>query len=168
MSDLTSKFTREDIETLIEATGDWETLGNHEFHVMSMFKGAPMPPEDHEAFEVMQQIKDHFRKREKEILASRAVRQEKAVFLKAKLMMARKDLGISQLFDLAAATDANSPMPVKEVPKSEEDAEAPVAKAPKAPANAAQKLADAEFFIKDLGVWGHYEKFLKERAGETV
>lgn len=171
MGDLSSKFTREDLETLLEAMGDWEMLGNHEFHVMSMIRSAPMPPEDHEAYEVMEQIKEHFRKREKDIMASRAVRQEKAVFLKAKLMMVRKDLGISALFDMSVNTDPNSPMPQPKV-EAEPEAFTPKAKRVKPKADEAAdetdykaKLEAAEFFIKDLGVWAHYEKFLKEKAG---
>lgn len=164
MGELSSQFTREDIETLLEAMGDWEVLGNHEFHVMQMIKGAPLPPEDHEAFEVMQQIKEHYRKREKDIKASREVRQEKAVFLKAKLMLVRKELGINQLFDMSANTDPNSPMPQ---PKDESEAPEPKAKPKKADPDVAKKLEMAEFFIKDLGVWPHYEKFLVEqKSGE--
>lgn len=170
MAELVSKLTREDIETLIEAMGDWEMIGNHEFHVMSMIKNAPMPPEDHEAYDIMAQIKEHYRKRAKEIEASRVVRQEKAVFLKAKLMLARKDLGINQLFDLAANTDPNSPMPTPKVAEEGGFEPATNGKAVKVPVqtsdgDAQKKLEAAEFFIKDLGVWDHYRKFLQEREG---
>jgi hypothetical protein len=174
MSDLTSKFTREDLETLLEAMSDWESLGNHEFHVLQMIKNAAMPPEDHEAFEQFLQIKEHFRKREKEIIASREVRQEKAVFLKAKLMLVRKDVGISALFDMAANADANSPAPK---PKEEREPEAwnhleePVKKAATAAVavedeGIAKRLTLAEFFIRDLGVWDHYQKFIAEKSAE--
>jgi hypothetical protein len=49
MGELTSKFSREDIELLLEATSDWEALGSQQFHLLNMVKAAPMPPEDHEA-----------------------------------------------------------------------------------------------------------------------
>jgi hypothetical protein len=164
MPDLSCKFTRDDIETLIEAMGDWEMLGNHEFHVMSMIKNAPMPPEDHEAYEALAQIKEHFQNRERDIMASRAVRQEKAVFLKAKLMLVRSDLGITALFDMTSNTDANSPMPKKEEAKPVE----PRVKRSKSESSDQvdykAKLEMAEFFIKDLGVQSHYEKFLAEKA----
>jgi hypothetical protein len=166
MGDLTSKFTREDIETLIEAMGDWEALGNHEFHIMSMIKSAPMPPEEHEAFEAWSQIKEHFRNRERDIMASRAVRQEKAVFVKAKLMMVRRDLGIETLFDMASNADAASPAPQpKPIPQFDNEGWFP--KKTKAVSEDEEgfkaKLELAEFFIRDLGVQNHYEKFLAER-----
>lgn len=145
---LNSTFTREELETLIEAIGDWELLGNQEYNFSQMIKSAPMPPEDHEAFEIMNQIKEHFRSREKEINDSREVRQEKAVFLKAKLMLVRRDLAIDKLFDFAKNTNL-----------SEEPAEAPAV----APDVADKKLKQAEHFIRDLGVWPHYEKFLEDQ-----
>lgn len=145
---LDKKFTRQDIETLIEAMGDWEMVGNHEYHVLTMIKNAPMPPENHEAFEAMQQIKEYFTNREKDILASRSVRQEKAIFLKAKLLMLRQDIDAGQFIEMALNTD----QPVK----TESIAE---------PVQAQKRLEQAEFFIKDLGVWDHFQKFLAERAG---
>lgn len=156
MAELTSKFTREDLETLIEATGDWEMLGNREYQMLEMIRGAPMPPEDHEAYEIMSQIKEHYKKREREINASRQVRQERAVFLKAKLMLVRMELGTSQLFDMAASVDA-SQNPAKPAEKA--------TTAASSEADEALKLA--EFFIKDMGagVWDYYQKFLQERKG---
>lgn len=155
MAEFTSKFTREDLETLIEATGDWEMLGNREYQMLEMIKGAPMPPEDHEAYEIMSQIKEHYKKRERDINASRQVRQERAVFLKAKLMLVRQDLGTNQLFDMASNMDS-SHNPAK-----------PAATAASQTSEAEESLKLAEFFIKDMGagVWDYYQKFLQERKG---
>lgn len=156
MSDLSSKFSRDDIETLLEAMSDWEAIGSQEWHMMQAIKNAPMPPEDHEAYEIFSHVKDYFRKREKDIKESRITRQERAVFLKAKLMLVRRDMGINQLFEMATETataPANQPLPVaQEVVVTAAD-------------DVVAKLADAEFFIKDLGVWEHYQKFLADRAG---
>jgi hypothetical protein len=171
MGELTSKFSRDDVETLIEAMGDWEALGNQEYTLLQMIKGAPLPPEDHEAFEYMQHIKDHFRRREREIMDGRLTRQEKSVFLKAKLMLVRRDLGINKLFEMAAEgpfdaekmSDWEKPKPVVEnetVKAPEEAIKIPV----KSSGDVAKRLEMAEFFIKDLGVWGHYEKFLAEKS----
>lgn len=146
MDALISKFSVYDIETLIEAMGDWEMVGNHDFHVLNMIKNAPMPPEDHEAYEVMSQIKDVFRAREKDILASRSLRQEKAIFLKAKLLMVRSKLTSGQLFDMSENADV-----AKGVKKTDVD----------------NRLEQAEFFIKDLGVWDHFQKFLKENSSKV-
>lgn len=154
MSELTSKFSKEDLETLIESMGDWELMGSQEFNFLSMIEDAPMPPEDHEAFQVMQHIKDHYRVRKQQILDNRAVRQEKAVFLKAKLMLVRRDMNIDSLFEMAVSSPG--PVPVTPPVKNEF-----------APDVIQQKLEMAEFFIRDLGVWGHYEKFLAEKVAET-
>ena len=155
MAGLTNKFTAEDIQTLIESVDDWESLGNQDFHFMSMIKNVPMPPEDHEGFDAMRQIKEHFKKREKEIVASRSLRQEKAVFLKAKLMLTKRDIGINCLFDMSINTDTSS------VSKSNADNKNQI---PNEPSDDLKKRLElAEFFIQDLGVKAHYETYLKEK-----
>jgi len=166
MSNLDSRFTRDDLETLIEAMGDWESLGNHEFHVLQMVKNIPMPPEEHEAFEFIHKLKEHFRSRERDIKDSRVTRQEKSVFLKAKLMMARRDLGISALFDMASNMDEGnlSDAPKETVPSSSSGIETPIEDLPTDELSLAKRgLEQAEFFIKDLGVWEHYQTFLSDR-----
>lgn len=163
MSSLDSRFSREDLETLIEAMGDWESLGNHEFHVLQMVKNIPMPPEDHEAFEFIDKLKEHFKSRERDINDSRVTRQEKSVFLKAKLMMARRDLGISDLFDMASSPiGLDEPTkPIK--PKSTESLISDPSLNLDELGLARKNLQEAEYFIKDLGVWDHYQSFLEER-----
>lgn len=157
MTDLSSKFTRDDVETLIESVGDWELLGNQEFHVMQMIRNAPMPPEDHEAYEAFQQIKDWYAEREKTILQSKAMRQEKAVFLKAKLMLVRKDMDIHDLFEMAS-----------DDPQTDKVVTNPPYQQPKSPAPGLEKKLElAEYFIRDLGVWEHYTKFLTEKSQQT-
>lgn len=165
MGELSSKFTRDDVETLIEAMNDWESLGNQEYHILQMIKNAPMPPDDHEAHEAMNQIKEHFRRREKDIMRSRDVRQERAVFLKAKLLLVRKDLGLSQLFEMA--TEPGEPAIDAKVAQktfTEGGVDAPVTTG--GPDEVRTKLELAEFFIRDLGVWTHYQNFLKEKNGQ--
>jgi hypothetical protein len=174
MSELKSSFTRDDLETLIESMDFWESMGNQEFHLMNMIKNAPMPPDDHEAFDSMNQIKEHFRNRERDIEATRQTRQEKAVFLKAKLMLVRRDLSIDQLFDMATeVTPEVQSAPVERVAPAEavvESAEAvEISELPvvsKVESNLDSSLEQAEFFIKDLGVWDHYQKFLADKAAE--
>lgn len=170
MGEIKSTFNLEDIDTLLQAMDDWELLGNQEYHVSQMVKSMPMVDEDHEAFEVMSQIKDHYRRREKDILASRQDRQEQAVFLKAKLMMVRREVKVNQVFDMAAQTESSGqpvPPPVEPQPVAESVAQETVAPgqklAKRLSAEIAEKLKTAEFFIQDLGVWEHYQKFLEER-----
>ena len=158
MGTLESKFTRVDLDTLIEAMGDWETMGNHDFHVLGIIKNMPMPAEDHEAFEYIKEIKDHFLKREREINDSRMLRQERAILLKAKLILVRSDMGVSQLFEMAGDPSDKGVSAPKETP-------APAAPASvKELADLKKKLERAEFFIRDLGTWTHYEKFLTDKA----
>ena len=154
MDALTSKFSIYDIETLIEAMGDWEMVGNHDFHVLNMIKNAPLPPEDHEAYEVMIQIKDAFRIREKDILASRSLRQEKSIFLKAKLLMVRSKLTSGQLFDMSENADAATGNNATAQTQPKQD-------------HLQKRLEQAEFFIKDLGVWDHFQKFLSDKSSRS-
>lgn len=149
MANLNSKFTKQDIETLLEAVDDWEITGNHEYHILNMIKNAPMPPENHEAFESMLQIKNYFQNKEKDILASRSVRQEKSIFLKAKLMMARNDLGINELFEMSKEDIKSNDLKQIENSSKQDDAK--------------KQLSYAEYFIKDLGVWDHFQKFLADK-----
>lgn len=161
MASLESTFSRNEIETLIESISYWEETGNQEYHMMQMIKSAPMPPEDHEAFEIMERIKDHYRSREKEINESRVTRQEKAVFLKAKLMMVRREMSIDQLFDMAANADPT------EAPQSEK-APAPSADATKIPVRSEESTMQlAEEYMKDIGIWDRFQNFVRERRAES-
>ena len=155
MSTLDSRFSREDIETLIEAMGDWELLGNNEYYLSQKVKSIPLPEENHEAHDYILQLKDYFRSREKEINESRITRQEKAVFLKAKLMMARRDAGINSLFDMAGDISSSVEHQVKKTSP------------PNATISDAEylenKLELAEYYIQDIGAWDYYQKFLNEK-----
>jgi len=166
MASLESTFTKNDIETLIDSMSDWEMMGNQEYHLMEMIKNAPMPPEDHEAFEMMENIKDHFRGREKDISESRVTRQEKAVFLKAKLMMVRRDLAVNQLFDFAATSSdtptSDTPVESPKVAPTPVKSVAPV-KVPVRSADAGDILALAEEYMKDIGIWDRFQNFVRER-----
>lgn len=160
MGELTSKFTRADIETLIEALGDWEMIGNQEFHFLQMIEDAPLPPEDNEAHEIVLRVKEHYRQKKRQILEHRALRQEQAVFIKAKLMLVRRDMQINDLFEMPVSPEAPETTSVTEaqdsqIPPNEENAVSP--------GNTTRRLYLAEYFIKDLGVWAHYEKYLEDR-----
>jgi hypothetical protein len=161
MGELSSKFTRDDIETLIESIGDWEMVGEQDYHLLQAIEDSPMPPEDHEAYEIMVRVKEHYRDRKQRILDHRAVRQEKAVFLKAKLMLIRKDMDINSLFEVEE--DKSAPKPLPRPSESE-----PKAKLPTAQSDIpGSTLELAEFFIKDLGVLDHYQKFLADQAEKS-
>ena len=162
MSELKSSFSRDDIETLIESMDNWESMGNQEFHLMNMIKNSPMPPVDHEAYEHMEHIKEHFRNRERDIEATKHVRQEKAVFLKAKLMLARRDLTIDQLFEMATEDEMQSMSVDGDNPQTVTPEHDHTSTTTHKSLDSSLELA--EFFIKDLGVWDHYQKFLKDRG----
>lgn len=166
MSELSSKFTREDIQTLLDAVGDWENLGMGEWHVAKAVKDAPLPPEDHEAYEIAKAVKEHFRNRELVINDNRELRMEKAVFLKAKLLLVRKALNIDSLFEMPVDTSSPPPASKKEdsvVPQKSEYPQMALQVS-----DLTEKLRLAEFYIKDLGVQAMYEKFLAEKAAEKL
>jgi hypothetical protein len=164
MSELQSDFSRPDVETLIESMDDWEGLGNSEFHFMNMIESMPMPPE--EAGEAVQKqisdLKEHFRRRKPDIEASRMLRQEKATFLKAKLMLVRKDMAVDGLFNMAdnAVPEEAAPPRVEKKTAATPDIEKRLSESVKA-------LEHSEYFIKDLGVWKHYEDFLAKKKDEN-
>lgn len=161
MSVLKAELTSDDFEILIEAMDDWEMIGNHEFHVMSAVKNAPMPPEDmEEHYEAMARLKEVFRKREKEIKETRQVRQERAILTKARLVMIKQDLAIGNLFNAASC-----PPPTQADKASSETCCAESAEATSPTCELQAKLDIAEDFIRDLGVWGHYEKFISDKTG---
>jgi hypothetical protein len=118
--------------------------------VMQMVKGHPMPEREDESFDFIKKIKEHFRKREKEIKQERSIRQEKAILVKAKLILLRQDGGISQLFAEAAETESPQEVQVPNNPVLTEAQQS--------------RLELAEFYINDLGVWDMYQKFLLDRG----
>lgn len=105
MATLDSKLSAADIQLLIDAIGDWEMNNNHDYHIMQAVKNAIVPDEheNEEQYAFVMQIKNHFKNREREINDKRALRQEQAIILKAKLMLLKNELGIDQLFDNANA-----------------------------------------------------------------
>lgn len=152
MGTLDSTLTAEDLELLIESLDDWELVGNQEYHIMHMVKNAPMPPQDHESFEMIKNVKEHFKQREKEINDTRKLRRERAIFLKAKLMLIRTDGGVAELFQHAQSASPSEPKQAAEKPSGD----------------LAHKIERAEFFIKDVGIWEHYQKFLTEDGEKTA
>ncbi len=141
MGSLESSFIKEDLDFLIQAINDWETIGTQGYNMAMYIKQIPLPPEEDESHEMIRGLKEQFRQQEAELLKLRNDKQEKATFLKAKLFLARRDVEINKLFDFANKTT--------DLPQGEFD-------------SSAKKLALAEKFIDDLGVRSHYDKFLSE------
>ena len=108
VSSLESTFSKEEMQTLLDSITDWEISRNQEYHVMQMVKNIPLPAEDDESYEYVSELKRQFRLREDNILDSRMARQEKAIFLKAKLMMVIKDMGRNELFDFEGQKDSDN------------------------------------------------------------
>lgn len=152
MAELNTNFTKEDIETLIEAMGDWEYQSSQDYILLNMLKKMPMPTEDHASHAFMQDLRQQYLDREREILRNRDVQQEKAVLLKAKLILARQDASINRLFDMAAAV---SPTSSNHVPQNEQNENVEQLKS---------RLSLAEEFIKDMMIWSHFEKFVAEKT----
>jgi hypothetical protein len=147
-STIDASFNSQDMETLLEAMDIWESNGTIESTVLDYVKKIPVPKENKEAAKYIGEIKEFWVGQEKDILSRRDVIREKAIFLKAKLMQAKITKGIDQLFNtpdsVAAEAQATPTLPVKK-----------------------GKLRLAEEFIRDLGVWSHYEKFLEDRKNTS-
>lgn len=158
MSQLSSALNKSEIDILIEAMSEWEAIGNHEFHVLGIVKKHPMPDEEGEQYDFIKAIKDHYKKREREIQESRTIRQERAILTKAKLVMIRQDLNACQLFE-NAQIQADDFKQIDEI--AAERADAPTSDEKK-------RLVLAEFYIKDLGVWEMYQKFLADGGGPST
>jgi hypothetical protein len=139
VSSLSSNFVKEDISLLIQAIDDWETNGTHEYAMAMAVKNSPLPPEDNEFYDFIASLKKQFSQRELELARLKEEKQEKAVMLKAKLFLARKEIEINEVFDFASQTS--------ESPQGEFD-------------SSAKKLALAEKFIDEVGIRKHYEEFL--------
>jgi hypothetical protein len=164
MGQLDSRLTPEDVETLLDSISDWEMVGNQEYYIMNMVRSIPMPAEENDTFEAIKGIKEHFRTREKEIKESRAIRQEKAIFLKAKLLLAKRDAAIDKLFD-PTPVDIQSTPPKKEPGMVEDRPTILPFKDDKSTApDFAQRLVLAEEYIKDVGIWKNYTTFLADRG----
>jgi hypothetical protein len=150
-----ASFNSKDVETLLEAMDIWESTGNVESTVLDYIKKIPVPKGNKEAAQYIKEIKEYWIGQEKDIVSRRDVVREKAIFLKAKLMQAKISKGIDRFF---AAPDPLPEVPAKEV------AGAVGIDPPPTQADEFGKRQLAEAFIKDLGVWSHYEKFLADRA----
>jgi hypothetical protein len=160
-SEMSSQFNRDDIEVLIDSIGDWEMHGNQEYNIAQMIKNIPMPDEDHPQYDVVREAKEHFRRREKLIIQQRADRQEKAVFIRAKLFLTRREVNVNQVFDMAADfSDAPLTPQVEEELVSTPDVDSAPKSLSKEAEDYKKRLELAEFFIKDLGVDANYRAYL--------
>lgn len=143
MGVLVSSFTPEEMDTMIEAMGDWELVKSQNFFVMKRVEEAPLPPETAEGEGVAEYrefllgLKQQFAEQKKEIELTRKNRQEIAVFIKAKLMLNRRDMAVDRLFDMAA-------LGTEQVRKDE--------------------LALMTEFIQDMGVWKYWEDFKAQKS----
>jgi hypothetical protein len=131
------------MDTMIEAMGDWELVKSQNFFVMKRVEEAPLPPETAEGEGVAEYrefllgLKQQFAEQKKEIELTRKNRQEIAVFIKAKLMLNRRDMAVDRLFDMAA-------LGTEQVRKDE--------------------LALMTEFIQDMGVWKYWEDFKAQKS----
>jgi len=140
MSSLDSAFVKEDINILIEAVDDWEKLNTREYAMMMAIKNMPMPSEDNETYGTIKALKQQASQHEKTITQEKEFNQERAVFLKAKLYLAKKDVEINGLFNLSDHVS-------DEGPKGE---------------FSSKRLELAEKFIEGMGVQSYYDKYLQE------
>ncbi len=156
MKTLQAALNMSDVETLLEAVADWENLGNQDYFMMQQVKNMPIPSEEENEYlhKVLTSLKQHFADQEKSIKMARQIREEKSVFVRAKLLMIKQSVAANMLWSNPDDAGVGDTIPTqkKEVvvntTSSIEDYKA--------------KYDEAVRFITEVGILSHYEKFLKE------
>jgi len=157
---LDSRLVKPDLITLIEAVRDWQRVGDRELHMLQMVKDMPYPPEDHEAYDWVSQMKKQYKEREREIKEASELRAEKATLLAAKLYLAKNELSIQGMLDLAEMITTNEESLLQEDPQTE------IKLSPKS--DAKEELDLAYEYIRDVGIWKNFSDFRAERRGEVT
>ena len=168
MKNLQASLGMADLEVLLEAMSEWENLGNHDYYMMQQVKNMPIPTEEESEQwnKIITQLKSHYANREKTIKSDKQVREEKAVFTRAKLMMIRQAVAANMLWNNPedAGSDEPAPAPVKKVappiPKKEME-------------DFKRKYEIAVEYMTDMKIMKFFEPYLEEHlkevpANETV
>lgn len=181
MDSLKAKLDLHDIEVLIEAVGEWESLGNQDYYIAQQVKNIPLPDEEEneDAYKYISAVKKHFAEREKDIKAARAVRQEQSTFLRAKLFMMKQSQGVEKLWEAPESSAIAAPKEkdikvVKEPKKDKKEPKSEV-KEPKEPKKAKPKTDDwqlkyeiAEKYMEDLQCIGLFNTSVEKLAADEL
>jgi len=86
--EIDSDLTTEELDTLIEALDDWEKSESHTIEFIEVLKKIPDPDtEDNPHMEQFIDFKRHMVSKESDLKKDKRIRREKAIFLKAKLLL---------------------------------------------------------------------------------
>jgi len=156
MESLKAALNMTDLELLLEAVGEWESVGNYEFSVMQQIKNIPVPDEEEneEAHKYIMAVKEHFKKREKEIKAARSVRQEQSTFLRAKLFMIKQKTGMDKLWTNPDDADISAPRERAVSSTASRKAEDPLWET---------KFGIAQAYMEEMKMWKYFETHMQEK-----
>ena len=102
--EIPSEFTEDDLNTILEAVGVWELQCNADLEMIAKLKMLQDPEfPDEESKEAFYAWKNAMLSREKQIVQHKKVRTEKAILLKAKLILMNQRNMAENAFERAIA-----------------------------------------------------------------
>lgn len=158
MKDLKASLGTADLEVLLEAMQEWENLGNHDYYVMQQVRNMPIPSEEESEQwnKIITQLKAHYSEREKTIKSDKQVREEKAVFTRAKLMMIRQAVASNKLWNNPEDAGLDEPTPARKVVSKVEMEDFK------------RKYEIAVAYMTDMKIMKFFEPYLEEHLKEVV
>lgn len=170
MDNLRAALNMNDVETLLEAVADWESLGNQDFYAMQQIKNVPIPDEEEneELFKLITALKKHYTDRASEIKAARAVREEKSVFVRAKLMMIKQKISANMIWENPDDANSGNPAPREDAqPRSSKKTKTSEPKVEESDVD--QKKFDlAVQYMTEVGADKNFNDFLASEKPKSV
>lgn len=156
-------ITTKDINLLLEAIDIWQAWNTQDYNVLNLLKTMPLPPEGSSEYEVLSQLKERALSRQQEIENRHRLVEEQAVSLRYKLILARRALEAKKVLEMSLEEldDCLSQQ------KQSQGELTPESKQIGQYESCRRSLQLAEQFIRDVGIWHYYEKFLLEQATES-
>jgi hypothetical protein len=99
--ELEEEFTPQDLDTILDALDEWETKDVELLELIEKLKHIPDPPEDAnpEYREYFLEFKKHMLSQEHKARSNKKQRRERAVLLKAKIILMNQSRAADKLFD---------------------------------------------------------------------
>jgi len=106
--ELDGEFTPQDLDTLLDALDEWETKDVELLELIEKLKHIPDPPEDaNEQYrETFLEFKKQMLSQEPKARSNKKQRREKAVLLKAKIILINQSRAADKLMEEAQSTSS--------------------------------------------------------------
>lgn len=116
--ELDGEFTPQDLEVMLDALDEWETKDVELLELIEKLKHIPDPPEDaNEQYrEHFLEFKKHMLSQEHKARSNKKQRREKAVLLKAKIILMNQSRAADQIME-----EAQGKPPRRSIPRHESD-----------------------------------------------